>query len=140
MAERLKTGKRKVRSHGRQGEFPACAPPLPVDVGGMLVAWTTVATRADAERIAADVILRNLAACVQIDGPVTSHYRWRGRAEREEEFRLCFKLLESHAAALEQHVMSVHPYETPEWVVVHAERVGEKYLSWANANSSTPPL
>ena len=106
----------------------------------MLVAWTTVATKADADRIAADVILRNLAVCVQIDGPITSHYRWEGHEQREEEFRLCFKLLESHAAALEQHVLATHPYETPEWLVVRAERVGEKYLSWAKANSTTPPL
>ncbi len=106
----------------------------------MLIAWTTVATRADAERIAAEVIARNLAVCVQIDGPILSHYRWLGRAEREEEFRMCFKLLESHATALEQQVLASHPYDTPEWLVVRAEHVGEKYLSWANANSSTPPL
>lgn len=106
----------------------------------MLVAWTTVEKRADADRIAADAIARNLAVCVQIDGPIVSHYRWHGRDERSEEFRLSFKVLESHAAALERHVLATHPYDTPEWVVVRAEHVGEKYLSWAGANSSTPPL
>lgn len=106
----------------------------------MLLAWTTVANRADAERLAADAIAQNLAVCVQVDGPVTSHYRWQGRDERAEEFRLCFKLFEAHAAALEQKIVAAHPYESPEWIVVRAERVGEKYLSWANANSTTPPL
>jgi len=105
----------------------------------MLLAWTTVAERADAERLAAEAVTRNLAVCVQID-PIASHYRWKGRAERAEEFRLCFKVLESHAAALEAQVLGTHPYDTPEWIVVRAERVGEKYLSWAGANSSTPPL
>ena len=60
--------------------------------------------------------------------------------DRAEEFRPCFKLLEAHAIALEQRVLATHPYETPEWIVVRAERVGEKYLSWANANSTTAPL
>lgn len=106
----------------------------------MLLAWTTVAKREDAERIAADVVARHLAVCVQIDGPIVSHYRWRGREERAEEFRLGFKFFASHAAALERHVLAQHPYDTPEWIVVAAERVGEKYLSWAKANSSTPPL
>ena len=106
----------------------------------MLIAWTTVEKRDDADRLAADAVARNLAVCVQIDGPITSHYRWHGRDERAEEFRLCFKFLESHAAALEQHILGMHPYDTPEWIVVRAERVGEKYLSWAGANSSTPPL
>jgi periplasmic divalent cation tolerance protein len=106
----------------------------------MLVAWTTVEKRVDADRIAADAIAQNLAVCVQIDGPIASHYRWQGRDERAQEFRLCFKVLENHAAALESRVLQGHPYETPEWVVVKAERVGEKYLSWATTNSSTPPL
>jgi periplasmic divalent cation tolerance protein len=106
----------------------------------MLIAWTTVASHADAERIAADVVARNLAVCVQIDGPVISHYRWHHQAAREEEFRLCFKLRENHAAALEAHVLATHPYEVPEWVVVRAEHVAEKYLSWAEASSTTPPL
>jgi periplasmic divalent cation tolerance protein len=106
----------------------------------MLIAWTTVATRGDADRIAADAIAQNLALCVQIEGPITSHYRWEGRDAREEEYRLSFKVLPSHAKALEAHVLAAHPYDTPEWIVVRAERVGEKYLSWATANSTTPPL
>ena len=106
----------------------------------MFIAWTTVAEPADAERLAADAVARNLAVCVQIEGPITSHYRWQGKAERGEEFRLCYKCLPGRLEALQQHVLATHPYDTPEWIVVRAERVGEKYLSWANANSSTPPL
>jgi periplasmic divalent cation tolerance protein len=106
----------------------------------MFIAWTTVASRDDAERLATDVVARNLAVCVQIDGPIVSHYRWQGQAERSEEFRLSFKCVPAHLEPLEQRVLAIHPYETPEWLVVRAERVGEKYLSWATANSSTPPL
>jgi periplasmic divalent cation tolerance protein len=106
----------------------------------MLIAWTTVATRADAERLAGETIALGLAACVQIDGPVVSHYRWQGRVERTEEFRLCFKCLLAQLPALEKQVLATHPYDTPEWLVVRADRVGEKYLSWAEANSTTPPL
>lgn len=102
----------------------------------MLLAWTTVAYRADAERLASDVIAQNLAACVQIDGPIVAHYRWQGQVERSEEFRLLFKLLPEQAAALEKHVLAHHPYETPEWIMIPAQRVGEKYLSWATANST----
>ena len=106
----------------------------------MFIAWTTVANRADAERLADTAVAGNLAVCVQIDGPITSHYRWHGRDERSEEFRLLFKCLPSQLSRLEEHVLGTHPYDTPEWLVVRAEHVGEKYLSWAEANSSTPPL
>jgi periplasmic divalent cation tolerance protein len=106
----------------------------------VLIAWTTVASRPDAERLATAAIAQNRAVCVQIEGPITSHYRWQGRDERSEEFRLQFKCLEPQLAGLEELVLGQHPYETPEWIVVRAERVAEKYLSWARANSSTPPL
>jgi periplasmic divalent cation tolerance protein len=102
----------------------------------MLIAWTTLATRDNAEELARAVIGQRLAACVQIDGPITSHYLWQGRPERTEEFRLCFKFLPGQQKALEDWVFSHHPYDTPEWMVVRAESVGEKYLSWARANST----
>jgi periplasmic divalent cation tolerance protein len=106
----------------------------------MFLAWTTVSQRADADRLAAQAISQGLAACVQVDGPVVSHYRWQEQTERTEEFRLCFKFLPRRAEALEKLVLTQHPYDTPEWIVVRAEHVAEKYLSWAEANSSTPPL
>ena len=107
----------------------------------MFVAWTTMANnRTEAEAFAAEVISRQLAVCVQIEGPIISHYRWEGTNARSEELRITFKVLPQQLSALERHVHSVHAYDTPEWVVVRAEHVGEKYLSWAGANSSTPPL
>ena len=106
----------------------------------MFLAYTTVGSRVDADRLAVGAVAANLAVCVQVEGPIVSHYRWRGQLERSEEFRLAFKCLPGRLSDLEQHLMALHPYETPEWLVVRAERVGEKYLSWAEANSSTPPL
>ena len=106
----------------------------------MLIAWTTVGTLADADRLAADAVASGLSACVHIDGPVVSHFRWQGKHERVEEFRLSFKLLPAQLSALEKLVLASHPYDTPEWLVVRAENVGEKYLSWAEATVHSPPL
>ena len=106
----------------------------------MFIAWTTVSHRADAERLATDIIDRRLAVCVQIDGPVTSCYRWEGKVEHTAEFRLSVKFLPAQAADLAAWVHAHHPYDVPEWIVVRASEVGEKYLSWARATSSNPPL
>lgn len=106
----------------------------------MFIAWTTIANRLDADRLAQEVVAQGLAACVQIDGPITSHYRWEGKTEKSEEYRLTFKTLPSTVAALEAWVLAQHTYDTPEWLVVRADKVGEKYLSWAEANSSTRTL
>ncbi len=106
----------------------------------MLVAWTAVANSADAARLARGAVEARLAACVQVDGPVISHYVWQGRREHAQEYRLVFKFLPEQAAALEAWVLSRHPYDTPEWVVVRAEHVSEKYLSWARATSTPAPF
>ena len=121
-------------------EFPTCRTRLPGEALRVFIAWTTVADRFAADVIAADVIARDLAVCVQIEGPITSLYRWHGKPEEAQEFRLTFKCLPERVRQLGEQVLATHPYDTPEWVVVKAEHVGEKYLSWANANSSNPPL
>ena len=107
---------------------------------GMFIAWTTLAKRADADRLAAEVVALGLAVCAQVEGPIVSHFVWQGKAERTKEFRLCLKCLPDKLLALETHVLAHHPYETPEWIVVKAVNVGEKYLSWAMANSTSAPF
>lgn len=106
----------------------------------MFIAWTTLATRDDAEKLAAEVVALGLAACAQVEGPILSHYIWEGRQERAEEFRLCLKCLPDKLAALETHVLGHHPYAIPEWLVIRADRVGEKYLSWAGSSATNLPL
>jgi periplasmic divalent cation tolerance protein len=102
----------------------------------MLIGWTTVGSRETAHHLAGEAVALALAVCVQVEGPVTSHYRWQGTQEKTEEFRLTFKLMANQLAPLGAWLHAHHPYETPEWVVVRAEHVAEKYLSWALANSS----
>lgn len=47
---------------------------------------TTIENRQDAERIAKALVERRLAACVQIVGPITSTYWWKGSIETAEEW------------------------------------------------------
>lgn len=134
------TANKAGASKARQGLFSLAAAVAAATVAAMLIAWTTVTERADAEKLARGAAERRLAACVQIDGPIVSHYFWQGRPERAEEFRLCFKFLPEQQAALETWLFAQHPYDTPEWFVVQAERVGEKYLSWARSNATSSSL
>jgi len=106
----------------------------------MLIAWTTVSDKTIADELAAGAVAAHLAACVQVEGPITSHYFWEGRQEKAEEYRLTFKTLPSQIEVLKIWVHERHPYKLPEWVVVKAELVSEKYLSWARASSTYLPL
>jgi periplasmic divalent cation tolerance protein len=106
----------------------------------MLVAWTTTGNPDDADRLARGAVELRLAVCAQIDGPITSFYHWEGKLEQSEEFRIWFKCLPANGSALSAWVHSHHPDETPQWIEVSAENVGEKYLSWAMANSTSAPF
>jgi periplasmic divalent cation tolerance protein len=106
----------------------------------MLVAWTTTAKKDDAERLARGAVEARLAACAQVDGPIRSYYHWEGRLQSDEEHRVWFKCLPNNVSALGSWVHHHHPYSIPQWVVVSAEHVGEKYLSWAIANSTSAPF
>jgi periplasmic divalent cation tolerance protein len=101
----------------------------------MLIAWTTVPTKVIADKLAQSAVAARVTACVQVEGPIISHYIWKGVAEKTEEYRLTFKALSSQMSVLETWIHARHPYQTPEWIVVKAEHVAEKYLSWARENS-----
>lgn len=96
------------------------------------VCWTTVSNQKEAELLAEQIIESKLAACVQIESPIISMYRWQGKVEKDPEIRICINALESTIEKLETFVHERHPYDTPKWVCVKAEKVSEKYLKWAN--------
>lgn len=102
----------------------------------LYIATTMVANSAAAERLADGAIAQNLAACAQVEGPVHSHYVWQGRKSVAQEWRVVFKFLPEQEAGLAAYVHAAHDYDTPQWIVVEAARVGEKYLSWARAPRS----
>ena len=101
----------------------------------LMLAWTTVAARDDATRLATSCVTARLAACAQIDGPITSIYHWEGRIAEDQEYRITFKFVPANLGALEAQVLREHPYSTPEWIVCASTHVTEKYLSWARTSA-----
>ncbi len=106
----------------------------------LLIGWTTTSTREQADMLAELLVSSGHVTCAQVDGPITSIYRWEGKVERNEEFRLTLKFGEPALPGVEAALHDHHPYDTPEWIVVKADRVAEKYLSWTMANSSSLPF
>ena len=94
---------------------------------------TTFADRAAAAACADRLIGERLAACVQIDGPVMSTYRWRGVVEHAEEFRCACKTTPERADACMEAIARDHAYDTPELmrVVVTAS---PGYAAWVRAS------
>ncbi|MEY3828779.1 MAG: Divalent-cation tolerance protein CutA [Verrucomicrobiota bacterium] len=96
----------------------------------VLVAWTTLPSKEEAETLAAAAVAARLAACAQVEGPLRSHFIWEGVAQAEEEFRVTFKLAAAQEAALRTWVHGRHPYAVPQWLAVPATHVSPAYQAW----------
>lgn len=91
---------------------------------------TTAASREEAQTLAKELVSRKLAACVNIVGPISSVYRWKGEVERSEEFLLLIKTTAARKAAIEQALHELHSYELPELISFNIEDGLEGYLKW----------
>jgi periplasmic divalent cation tolerance protein len=104
----------------------------------ILVGWTTVSSAEIANDLAAGLVAAHLAACVAVDGPVTSHYVWEGRQECSPEWRLWVKFPADRADEILAWLREHHPYSVPQWVAVEAAAVAQPYRAWVVASTRTP--
>lgn len=99
-------------------------------MGPFIQVVTTAAERADAEKIAQTLVEQRLAGCVQIVGPVTSTYRWKGRVEQSQEWQCLIKTRRDLYGELEEAIREIHPYETPEIIAMPLVAGCRDYLDW----------
>jgi Uncharacterized protein involved in tolerance to divalent cations len=91
---------------------------------------TTTETKEEAEKIAQYLVEQKLAACVQITGPITSIYRWKGKVENAQEWLCLIKTRDDLYNKVEAAIKKLHSYETPEIIAVPIIKGSTEYLSW----------
>lgn len=91
---------------------------------------TTIDSPEAAERIARTLVDQRLAACVQIEGPCLSIYRWKGELESTREWRCAIKTSESLFPTVCQVIQQQHSYEVPEIMAMPIVGVSDDYLDW----------
>lgn len=101
-----------------------------------LIVFVTVPSRDDGERIAAALVGEQLAACVNLIGPIRSIYRWQGAVQREDEHLLLIKTTPARYPTLEARVQALHTYEVPEIVAVPIAMGAAAYLAWISGVTS----
>ncbi len=101
---------------------------------GPVAVLSTVGRAEDAERIAAALVERRLAACVNVLPGLRSVYRWKGAVEREDEVLLLIKTRGERLEDLRQALVALHPYELPEIVAFAITAGHAPYLDWITEN------
>lgn len=101
-----------------------------------LLVLTNLPDADGAHALAAELIDRRLAACVNVLAPCTSVYRWQGAVERAAEVPLLIKTTPARYPALEAAIRARHPYELPEIVAVPVTQGLPGYLDWLAAETA----
>jgi periplasmic divalent cation tolerance protein len=86
--------------------------------------------------MASTAVREGLAACVHIEGPLTSRYMWAGELVEAEEWRASFKTTQAGWVKLRDWIIAQHSYELPE-IIALPVTASAAYASWATANVKT---
>ncbi len=96
----------------------------------VLVVITTLPDEDSAHAMAARLIEARLAACVQVQAPCTSVYRWQGEVEQASEVPIWIKTRGAKYQTLEAAIRASHPYELPEIIAMPVVDGLPDYLAW----------
>ncbi len=91
---------------------------------------TTVDSEQAATTLAKLIVAARLAACVQINGPLHSIYRWQGEICEAQEWRCTIKSLAITVPQLIDFINDKHPYDVPEILVTQVHASSEAYAQW----------
>jgi periplasmic divalent cation tolerance protein len=86
--------------------------------------------------LARALIDERLAACINVHGPMTSTYRWKGRVEVDAERQVVIKTTRDRLDALRKRIHELHPYELPEFLVLDVASGSDAYLDWVKAEAT----
>ncbi len=94
------------------------------------IVLTTLDDLERAKELARQLVESRLAACVNLIERVHSIYRWQGEVETADEALLIIKTAEERIPALKEAILRLHPYQTPEFVVLQVSDGSDAYLEW----------
>ena len=98
------------------------------------IVLTTAGSRDEAQKIANALVEQQLAACVNIVGPIESVYRWKGAVETASELLLIIKTTTAAFQRVQAAIQQLHSYDLPECIELAIENGSPEYLNWIAEN------
>ena len=83
-----------------------------------------------ARRLARAALQARLIACANLISKLESHYWWQGKVESAVEVLMVMKTKRAKLAALEKLILTRHPHDTPEFLVLPLKSGNARYLKW----------
>lgn len=91
---------------------------------------TTFGDESMARQLAAGLVESRLVACAQLEGPITSVYRWQGNVENETEWRLVMKTRRDLFVQVASAITKSHSYDVPQIVATPIVEISDSYAAW----------
>ena len=103
-------------------------------ISNLGIGLTTCQSEESAKSLTHSLLSKNLIACGQINGPITSIYSWNGELNECKEWRVVLKFKLSNSDKIENILKQEHEYEIPQWVFWESQSTDD-YARWVNAPS-----
>lgn len=95
---------------------------------------TTFDNKEEANRIIERLLEKRLVSCCQLSN-ITSSYHWKGNIEHTEEFLLQMKSKKSLYKEIEEEILKLHSYETPQLITYDIVDGYKSYLDWIESET-----
>lgn len=95
---------------------------------------TTFDNKEEAEKTINTLLEKRLVSCCQLSN-VTSSYNWKGEIEHSEEFLLEMKSKKILYKEVEEEILKIHSYETPQIIAYDITNGYKGYLDWIEAET-----
>lgn len=116
--------------------------PTAMDPHAFKIVLVTAPDLSCARALAKEALTLKLAACASLLPSLESHYWWNGEIQQSQEVLVIFKTCVDAMPQLRTALLALHPYDTPEFVVVDITHGDARYLDWlrSHVTPNTPPL
>ncbi len=80
-------------------------------------------------QISSTLLEAKLAACIQISGPITSHYVWEGQSQTGTEWQANIKTISLLTPQVVRTIKRLHNYDLPEIITTEVQ-ASHEYSQW----------
>jgi len=101
----------------------------------VMLVYITAGDVEEAREIGGELLMRHLAACVNIFNKMESMYWWDGKLERSEEAVLIAKTTPELVEKLIETVKSIHSYDCPAIVALESKQGNEEFFEWIKSHT-----